>query len=357
MNSAHGSGPPTAASVARVYDVAAAAVPSGATAAADGASAALRLHVSYVKTCLLDAAARSSTTPARFALADVACGRGQDMLKLGHAMRNSGKVCRALYCSDISTGALGEAERMAEDTLRPRGVPCVCMEADATAPDADLVPPTEGADVVVCHLALHYWCDSADRVLRFFHNAARACAGPHALLVTSFADGRWVVRHGRNRLSQEHGHGCVAPETVAFTVGPFSVAIAAAHLETDGGKSATPFGAAYQFSLGSDRLHGSAEFLVHEGCVEALARKAGWLPVYSKRFDEAAAGFACGVPNPHFAAIAAKMGADPAGLGEDDVRALSLFRAKVYARGEGVGRAFLNALHTCVPAAGSVVLG
>jgi hypothetical protein len=268
-----------------------------ADAADDGATRAHRSLLAFVKACLVDAAVRSDSTPTAaaaaegFTLADVACGRGQDFPKLQHAIRNTGKPCLRVQCLDSSGPCLAAAADMAAKYLGPdvaaRSAFC-CGDAGGDAP----WPWPQGqAHVLTCHLALHYWCDSEARVAAFFRNAT-AVTGPHAVMVLSFADGRWVVRAARDALAVSGVRaGAGAGDEVEVRMGScMHVKVPVAHLGTT---VPSPWGAPYYFQLGDGARVAATEFLVHEGAVLRVAAAQGWAHVaLSARADEAAQDFA-----------------------------------------------------------------
>ena len=264
----------------------------------DGATRAHRALLAFVKACLVDAAVRSGSTSVAeggFVLADVACGRGQDFPKLQHAIRNTGKPCLRVQCLDSSAPCLAAAADMAAKYLGPdvaaRSAFC-CGDAGGDA----LWPWPQGqAHVLTCHLALHYWCDREARVAAFFRNAA-AVTGPHAVMVLSFADGRWVVRAARDAVAGSGvrvgaGAGAGAGDQVEVRMGScMHVRVPLAHL---GPTVPSPWGAPYYFQLGDGARVAATEYLVHEGAVLRVAAAHGWAHVaLSARADEAAQDFA-----------------------------------------------------------------
>lgn len=269
----------------------------------------LRGAIAFVKSSLLDAAVRCSVVPGRgFSMADVACGRGQDIPKLFHALRNSGKECSHVTCIDISSVALECAADKAlkflrphfprlrlqfcvEDVASPIG-PCSWATGEDPHPHGDVHEKPGGGQrhLLFCHLALHYWCDLEARVQAFFRKMAVAAA-EDALLVLSFADGRWVVRAGREALARQQAAVCRAATSdrpgldsvVKVQYGPVQISIGADLL----GALPSPFGAKYEFSLGQGARVDCDEYLVHEGALCGEAAKMGWKHVaLSMRADE-----------------------------------------------------------------------
>ena len=273
-----------------------------------------RATVAFVKTCLLDAAVGAdSTPPAGFVLADIACGRGQDVPKLAHAVRNTGKKCRGAHFVDISPPCLEAAQAMVLKFLGEHtAAECTYTEGDAGSPSASWASPRVPVDIVVCHLALHYWCDAEARITAFFKHTA-SMSGPEACLVLSFADGRWVVRAARDALAgRQVATGSPSPADVQVCVPRASVSpMFSLHVPVHllGRCTPGPWNLRYHFQMGSGARVAAPECLVHEGALLQVAHRAGWQQVaFSARFDEAAAMFA---RVPRFAAFGEVMGALP----------------------------------------------
>jgi hypothetical protein len=128
-------------------------------------------------------------------------------------------------------------------------------------------------------------------VAAFFANVATVLR-PTGVVLLSFPDGRWVVRHGRNAAAAEHEHDKDGgdDDMVRFAVGPARVSIARKHLAVRLPRSSSaPYGLGYTFSFGRHRLVELEEYLVHEGELMRQAAKAGLKHVAgSWRMDEAA---------------------------------------------------------------------
>lgn len=299
-----------------------------------------RATVNFCKSCIWDAVVRSACTPSDgFRVIEVACGRGQDVPKLHHALRNSGKTCAAVVCMDISPGCVEAARGMVHKLL-----PAACAAASrfivgdagaASAPWHDSHHdgpdgPDGPAHIVSCHLALHYWCDSVERVRAFFKHAAAASAAD-ASLVLSFADGRWVVRAARDALAAHQSRHGVTPDTVTVHAGGarnttdpplFTLEVPTALL---GPHSPGPWGTRYEFQMGGGARVAAPECLVHEGALLREAATAGWAHVaMSARMDEAAALFAaCS----RYAAFGHAMHAVP--LRGDALRTAAMYRVVI----------------------------
>jgi hypothetical protein len=209
-------------------------------------------------------------------------------------------------------------------------MPQTFTEVDVTA---EALGPTN-AHIVTCHLAVHYWCDSEAHLTGFFAQAMQATrASPDALLVLSFADGRWVVRMGRDALSL--GRRC--DDVVSIDSGPISIRIKCKHLAL---RSCTgPFGADYQYQL-AGRLQSCTEYLVHEGALQDTAAKAGWtMCCLSERMDVLCGRLGKGA---HFSRLASlmKVRADV----EHPTAEAALYRVMVFAKTKRAAVAFHEAV-------------
>jgi SAM-dependent methyltransferase len=283
----------------------------------------VRTVTAYTKAVLLDACLACPLVPQVFVAADCACGRGQDIPKLFHALRMHGGVSRlaSLHCLDISEESLDMARAMGARWLPSS--PIEYTLGDVTKDGAWAKVRPGSVHVLMCHLALHYWCDTADHVRAFFQAAHRAACPRHGLLLVSFADGRWVVRAARAAMSS----GCVdGAGYVVVSRGPMTLRIHESHLQATLPAPLAPFGAPYSFHL-QGRLKPCTEYLVHEGAVCSVAAKCGWPCVaLSERVDILAARFAG--HSAAYATIASLMGFDPrhtGGVGD-------LYRVVVFAR-------------------------
>lgn len=316
----------TADAIGRAYDAAAVAVVSAADVDDDQETFALRSVVAYVKACVLDGVCKAVPQGA-VTVVDAACGRGQDLGKLHHALVNAGgKALRALYCLDVADKALEVAQAMAHKFFGASGAIIHVQTRDVASGEPLCDDGT--ADVVSCQLALHYWCDDPAHVKRFFV-AAAACSQQQALLAVTFPDGRWIVRAGRNRLGTE----AVQEGKVCIQRGALHVVIGADAL---GAATPSAFGVPYEFTLGRRRVVGSTEFLVHEGAVTRLAADAGWTCVaWSARCDDASRLFRS---NPRLAGIADAMRTADATIDA------ALFRAVVFTKTKEAAARFQAAM-------------
>jgi SAM-dependent methyltransferase len=310
----------------------------------DARTRPLRACTNFVKAVLMDAAVRGCPAAA-VAVLDVACGRGQDIPKLFYALRGAGKTLDRFAGFDVCREALEYAE-----VVGRKFFPSSCVqlwEDDAAGPALGLALGP-AFDVITCHLALHYWCDTADHVDAFFRRCA-AAAGPDTVLLLSFPDGRWIVRNGRDAAAAAAAGRASSP-SVAFTAGCVHVEVPLRCLELVLPPPA-PFGLPYTFALGSRRVVGSNEFLVHEGEVMRRAARAGFSHVaLSKRLDSAVREFMASEP---YAAMAhamkvaectAKMQQACDGSGSSDGDALDLYRFVVLAKTKEAAGRYLQAL-------------
>jgi SAM-dependent methyltransferase len=299
----------------------------------DARTRPLRACTNFVKAVLLDAAVRG-TPGAAVRVLDVACGRGQDIPKLFYALRGAGKTLECLAGLDVCREALEYAAVVGAKFFPPsrvhlwQGSACEPWEKGVAGPTG-----TAPFDVITCHLALHYWCDTAEHVDTCFHQCA-AAAGPAAVLLLSFPDGRWIVRNGRDAAVG------TAAAVVTFTAGCVAVEVPRRCLQLMLPPPA-PFGLPYTFALGSRRVVASKEFLVHEGEVMRRAARAGFPHVVlSRRLDEAVREYMAGEP---YAAMARAMKvAEHTAKVRGD--ALDLYRFVVLAKTKEAAGRFLQAL-------------
>ena len=302
-------------------------------------SAQIRAVTAFVKAALMDAVTRCPIVPPRFHVVDCACGRGQDMPKLHHALQQRGgkKVCASLTCMDVSAESLRMAEDMAQKWFRdaawgPAAVRFVL--GDVTTRD-----PWRGLDVahvITCHLAVHYWCDTKTHLAHFFALASEAACPHHGLLLLTFADGRWVVRAGRAAMSRGDTDPTDPLHKVQVTSGPMTLSIHTRYLGLELPPPA-PFGAPYTYRL-QGRLEACEEYLVHEGALCEVARCAGWpFVAVSERVDLFAHRLVRS--HPLYATMATLMGVEDVVAHAVD-GAGALYRAVVFARTEKDAQAF-----------------
>ncbi len=325
--------------VEAVYDSAAKAVVYKTDNPA--ASLAVRSVTSFVKAVLLDAAIAARTTPHVFCIADVACGRGQDLPKLYHTLRAlPGKQCSDVYCTDLSIESLKVAQGVADSLFHSRWSlttpPPVITFTQANVIEDTGVISRVPVHIITCHLALHYWCDTRTHIKTFF-DRARQVAESNCVLVTSFADGRWVVRAARD--AQSHGH--VLPGgVVQVRSGPMTLRI---HKQWLAHRlpAPAPFGASYEYQL-DGRLGWCTEYLVHEGALCQVAAEAGWTTIaLSERMDIFAKDICARNPYFEHMAEAMKVHTD---LRSREAKQGALYRAVVFARSAEAAAAFRASL-------------
>ena len=287
---------------------------------------AVRYMNNFVKACMIDTACRQlvhklpelSTTG--LVVADIACGRGQDASKWKFGADAAGTHVRAYYGMDLSEHDCGAAS-----TLASRFLPAAARNVHSANMGTDVFALPDGAaHVVSCQLALHYLCDAREHVQHFFAEAARVLH-PAGLLLVSFADGRAVVRRGRNAPG-----GIVERPFYRLDIPP---AVLAPRLPS-------AFGHMYVFTL-NDSVHGVPEYLCHEGAVQSVAAAAGGFAVaFSKPFDELARFLR---DQRRFQSIAQKMdgcGFEHAAAVPDALDVANLYRFIVFSKQRGESAAF-----------------
>ena len=274
----------------------------GSTHAGNPDTSLVRAVNNFVKSCVIDITLRAAvlaanaapiTATAAISVADIACGRGQDFPKWMHAANSAGVRLDTFYGMDAAD-TRSHLHDMAQKYLVPIA-DCVytCMGDMSTRFDGC----ADGSmDIVSAQLCLHYLCDDVARLETFFAECGRVLKRTGVLLV-SYADGRAIVRRGRDALTEAPKPGY----TVSVRGKHYAVDIPSLHLTA---ATASPWGAQYTFSL-ADSVCELPEFLCHEGSVCLVAqRAAGLLAGPSMCFDEAAAAF---LAVPRYADIALKM--------------------------------------------------
>ena len=283
-------------------------------------TSAVRHLNNFVKACVLDVAARvlcavcPSTRDDGLCVADIAAGRGQDQAKCMYAARNAKTHVDAYYARDLSAEDTVSARLMAVKYIAP-SARCVSIECGdmgqcwAGIPDA-------GVDVVSCQLALHYLFDDEAHLRTFFAEAFRVLR-PNGLVIVSYADGRSIIRRGRDAYDG-------SAVNVQVRARYYSFSIPASHLRR---ALPSPFNLAYTFTLPGS-VEAIPEFLAHEGCIGREAARVGFTNGASMFFDEAALCFAS---HPYYRDISEKMG----GNWHDDDDALdtaNMYRFSVFAK-------------------------
>ena len=231
----------------------------------------VRYMNNFVKACMIDTACRTMAEQLPeirsmgLVIADIACGRGQDVSKWKFGSEAAGSYVRTYYGMDLADHDVGAALTLASRFLSgaARNIHTGNMGTDA------FEVPAASVHVLSCQLALHYLCDAREHLEHFFCEAARIMH-PAGILLVSFADGRAIVRRGRNSRD-----GVVVQPFYRLDVPP---AVLRPRLHS-------PFGNMYVFTL-EDSVHGVPEYLCHEGAVCAVATTHGFTVRLSKSFDE-----------------------------------------------------------------------
>lgn len=264
---------------------------------------------------------------------DVACGRGQDVAKLAHA----GVPLAAYYGMDIAPESVVTATKLAEHYLGARfpGAAIDVRVGDMATPGAWAHIPDACADIVWCQLALHYLFDAPEHARAFMTQVNRVLKSDSGLLVTSFVDGRGIVRRGRDGLvfPAAPGRDVVVDERY------FSFTIPSTVLTSVATGPAAWYGNRYVFRMAGS-VQDVPEFLTDEAEVARLAREVGGLTggAISMAFDAAAVTY---MRTPHLAHIAGLMDVpDAAWTDADCGSAVSLYRLALFSRDAGVLRAW-----------------
>ena len=241
--------------------------------AANTDTSAIRLLNNYVKSCILDVSVRAGGPV--LSVADIACGRGQDFPKWSHAFISTGCRLETFYAMDAAD-TREHVRSMVQKYIEPLTHTVVTCMGDMSKRFEGLAD--ESVDIVSCQLCLHYLCDDVLRLEAFFAECRRVMRR-HGVLLVSYADGRSIVRRGRDALTARPAPGY----TVAVHGQSYSFHIPSEHLAA---RIASPFGCKYTFSL-ADSVVALPEFLCHEGSVCAVAARAGYHAGTSMSFDDA----------------------------------------------------------------------
>ena len=286
----------------------------------------------FVKSCFIDAAVR--TVFARddknhIDVADIAGGRGQDQSKWMYAARSAGNGRIGTYYGlDLSPADTEFAVNMSEKWFPKAKRLFICGDMTRGFPDL----PDASVDVVSCQLALHYVCDSPDRVSALLSEMRRVLR-PAGLVLLSFTDGRSVVRRARDLLRRD-----TKPDDVLVGSNQYCTFRIAA--KCVGRSVPSPWNLPYSFCM-RDSVENVDEFLCHEGAIVALAARVGLRLGVSRAFDEAAVTFA---RVPKYAEIGDKMD----GTGTQDPHALdtaALYRMCVLSPNADVLNMYAKCLH------------
>ena len=289
----------------------------------------VRYMNNFVKACMIDTACRTMVSrlpelqQTGLVIADIACGRGQDVSKWKFGSEAANTFVRSYYGMDLSEHDVGAAATLASRflSIATRYIHTGNMGTHA------LDQEDKHVHILSCQLALHYLCDAREHVEHFFKEAARVLH-PAGILLVSFADGRAVIRRGRNARD-----GCVVQPFYKLDI-PLDVLRA---------RLLSPFGNMYVFTL-EDSVHGVPEYLCHEGAVRNVASASGFTSHLSKSFDELARFLK---EQPRFAAIAQKMdgsGFENAATLQATLDVANLYRFIVFAKQHDTGAAFMSLL-------------
>lgn len=286
----------------------------------------------FVKACIIDAAVRVLREYGieRLRVADIACGRGQDIPKWKYAAAAARVELAHFHGIDLAPLDTASAARMAERYNLP--VDSVQFEtADMGVRFGSMRDAS--ADVVSCQFAVHYVFDTSAHLRTFFSEAARVLNSSTGVLLLSFTDGRAIVKQARAQAAAD-ARGVDRAVVVRRKYYEFEVEQRHLELHLDG-----VFNRAYAFTL-----HGSvdnvAEYLCHQGCLEAIARDFGFVKVDSARFDTSANSW--WYENTRFRDVGVEM--YDGAIGVEDADALEtaqLYRWVVFARRDAAACAVL----------------
>jgi SAM-dependent methyltransferase len=274
----------------------------------------------YVKSCLLDVAVRAQAADA-LGVADVACGRGQDFPKWMHACHNAGKRLTRFYAMDLADTYAAHAADMMKKFIDPVADTARFVTGDMSIgfPGVD----DNSIDVLSCQLCVHYVCDRVERLRGFLKECARVLT-PNGILLLSYADGRSIVRRGRDALTERPRPGYDV--RVQGKNDLYSITIPSVHLQQ---RIPSPFGCRYVFHM-MDTVESLPEYLCHEGALCGLATKLGFTLGPSMAFDVAARVFERS--SFHLQAIGQKMHCIFT-TDKDAMEAANLYRFSVFTKG------------------------
>ncbi len=273
----------------------------------------LRIFNNFVKSCWLDVAARC-IAPLPLRVLDIACGRGQDHAKIRFAARAAGVNIQSYIGVDLSEEDVTSARRSAAKQFV--GTPDVqVVKGDMCAGGLDFVDDAS-INLVTCQLALHYACDSRDRIAAVLSSVDRV-AGVGAIVLLSFVDGRAIVRRGRDAAADIHS--TADPVEVARRYYNLRVprACLTARLES-------PWGHSYVFDM-PGAVEAVPESLCHEGAVASLLKQ--FIVLQSSGFHDTGREL---MRRPRYTRIADMM--HVSGADEDVIDGASLYRIVAFAR-------------------------
>ena len=240
----------------------------------------------FVKSCMIDATCRSLRHRQHVGIRvmDVAAGRGQDHSKWMYGAGAADTVVTSYHGMDLSSADTEAARTMADRYLSKTA------EVSIETGDMGVDPwncPDLGVDAVSCQLAIHYLCDQEAHVRHFMRECVRVL-DPAGVVLLSFADGRSVVRRGRD-----------AGGRVRSRFYQLDIPLQALTL-----KLQSPFGHRYVFTMPGS-VEGVPEYLCHEGVLVGIAKENGLVAGISMYFDDMATRFCS---HPRFAQIGERMG-------------------------------------------------
>ena len=135
-------------------------------------TSAIRLLNNFVKSCILDATVRACGPV--LAVADIACGRGQDFPKWRHAFDSTGSCLQSFYAMDLAD-TRHHMHQMAEKYIAPIANAVVTCMGDMSRSFEGLA--TDSVDIVSCQLCLHYLCARTAYYSSLMPTAGRSSGG------------------------------------------------------------------------------------------------------------------------------------------------------------------------------------
>lgn len=275
----------------------------------------------FVKSCLLDIAIRAQSA-GTVAVADVACGRGQDFPKWMYACQNARKRLSRFYAMDLADTYAVHASEMMQKYIEPVADTMLFVTGDMSVSFPDV--PDHSIDVLSCQLCVHYVCDKTERLRGFLKECARVLL-PTGLLLLSYADGRSIVRQARNALTAQPSPDYTVRVDAKDNL--YSIHIPSMHLLK---RIPSPFGCKYVFHM-TDTVESLPEYLCHEGALCSIATKdAGFLLGPSMSFDAAARVFESS--SLHLQSIGKKMHCSFITDDDSTMQAANLYRFSVFAK-------------------------
>lgn len=236
---------------------------------------AVKAMNNYIKACILDVSVRSQSA-STITVADIGCGRGQDMAKWMYACTAAKKRIRDFYGMDLADmGAASLAYKYISVILDDN----VHFSVGDMSKRFEGVPD-DSVDVLSCQLAVHYLFESEGMLQGFFAECARVLTHS-GVLIMSYVDGRSVVRRCRNAATRDLN------DTVVARGKYYSISIDRRHLSA---RIPNVYGCKYVFSL-TDCIEELPEYLAHEGVLRTIGKLHGFTAGTSMYFDEAVRHF------------------------------------------------------------------